>query len=288
MIERPYDGCGKCLLGVRRLSRMKLATSSPERQREDVLTAAASVGGHIIGWADDWEVSGAMDPVTRPKLGPWLRDERGPYDGLVAAAVDRIGRNVVDCLNTGYKMRDEGKLLVTYGHEGPWDLNDTTDENRFTMEAWGAQMELRAIQRRNRSATVKTRAAGRPKGTLVRFPQRPGGDGRSASQAPTARSRASASILASSRRIVDSAGQDRFGTSGSTAVPSRSSRAGGASATHSLTASRDYAPARTAQAVSARSVTRGCRTPADPAGPGPARGVPAESEDHPWTLPDAV
>ncbi|GFE12731.1 hypothetical protein Sgleb_07780 [Streptomyces glebosus] len=32
------------------------------------------------------------------------------------------------------------------------------------MEAWGAQMELRAIQRRNRNATVKTRAAGRPKG----------------------------------------------------------------------------------------------------------------------------
>ncbi|MGW0838774.1 recombinase family protein [Streptomyces sp. NPDC002787] len=77
---------------------MKLATSSPERQREDVLTTAASVGGHIIGWADDWEVSGATDPMTRPKSGPWLRDESGPYDGLVAAAVDRLGRNVVDCL----------------------------------------------------------------------------------------------------------------------------------------------------------------------------------------------
>lgn len=164
MIERPYDGCGKCLVGVRRLSRMKLATSSPQRQWDDVLSAAESVGGHIIGWADDWEVSGATDPMTRPKLGPWLRDENGPYDGLIAAAVDRLGRNVVDCLNTGYKMRDEGKLLVTYGHDGPWDLDDPADENRFTIEAWGAQMELRAIQRRNRSATVKTRAAGRPKG----------------------------------------------------------------------------------------------------------------------------
>ncbi|GFE12750.1 hypothetical protein Sgleb_07970 [Streptomyces glebosus] len=35
MSERSYNRCGKCLLGVRRLSRMKLATSSPERQRED-------------------------------------------------------------------------------------------------------------------------------------------------------------------------------------------------------------------------------------------------------------
>ncbi|MFE5938569.1 recombinase family protein [Streptomyces sp. NPDC056470] len=86
--------------GVRRLSRVKAATTSPERQREDVLAAAASVGGHIIDRADDWEVSGATDPMTRPRLGHWLRDEKGRYDGLVASAVDRLGRNVVDCLNT--------------------------------------------------------------------------------------------------------------------------------------------------------------------------------------------
>lgn len=43
---------------------MKAATSSRERQRDDVLAAASSVGGHIIGWADDWELSGATDPMT--------------------------------------------------------------------------------------------------------------------------------------------------------------------------------------------------------------------------------
>jgi hypothetical protein len=52
---------------VRRLSRVKAATTSPERQREDILTAAKAVGGHIIGWADDWEVSGATDPMSRPQ-----------------------------------------------------------------------------------------------------------------------------------------------------------------------------------------------------------------------------
>ncbi|WP_411089943.1 hypothetical protein [Streptomyces sp. 061-3] len=57
-----------------------------------MLAAAASVDAHIIGWADDWEVSGATGPMTRPKPGPWLRDENGPYDGLVAAAVDRLGQ----------------------------------------------------------------------------------------------------------------------------------------------------------------------------------------------------
>ncbi|MGW9136042.1 hypothetical protein [Streptomyces sp. NPDC055681] len=90
MRERPCDGRGTCLLGVRRLSRVKPATSSPERQREEV--PAASVDAHIIGWADDGEVSGATDPMTRPKLGPWLRDENALHDGPVAAAVDRLGQ----------------------------------------------------------------------------------------------------------------------------------------------------------------------------------------------------
>ncbi|MEV5129109.1 recombinase family protein [[Kitasatospora] papulosa] len=163
MIERAYDGCGRCFVGVRRLSQMSASTSSPERQREDVLAAVRDAGGHVIAWADDWEVSGATDPMTRPKLGPWLRNERGPYNGIAGAAVDRLGRNLVDCLNTGYMMRDTGLILLTYGHDGPWNLDDPNDENRFTMEAWGAQMELRAIQRRNRDATVKARAAGRVK-----------------------------------------------------------------------------------------------------------------------------
>lgn len=99
-IERPYDGCGKYLLGVRRLSRVKAATTSPERQREDVPTAAAasadtSSTGRTTGR------SPAPPTMTRLKLGLWLRDERGKYDGLVAAAADRLGRNVVGCLNTG-------------------------------------------------------------------------------------------------------------------------------------------------------------------------------------------
>ncbi|MGW2108617.1 recombinase family protein [Streptomyces sp. NPDC001948] len=162
--ERPYDGCGLCFVGVRRLSRKSDATWSPARQRANVLSAVSSVGGHIIAWADDWEVSGATNPLDRPQLGPWLRDERGPYDGIAGAAVDRIGRSLVDCLNTGYRMRDEGKLLVTYGHNGPWALNDPNDENQFIVQAWGAQMELRAAQGRNRDETVKAREQGRKRG----------------------------------------------------------------------------------------------------------------------------
>jgi hypothetical protein len=99
VLTTDYDGCGRCLVATRRLSRRSDATSSPQRQADQDLQAAADAGGHIIAWADDLEVSGATNPLTRPGLGPWLRGEMGPYDGIVAASVDRVGRNVRDTLS---------------------------------------------------------------------------------------------------------------------------------------------------------------------------------------------
>lgn len=162
-VERGYDGCGRCLLGVVRLSRKTDKTNSPGEQRRKVLKAVASVGGHVIAWAEDLEVSGATDPLTRPALGPWLRGEMGDYDGLAGAAVDRIGRNQLDVLNTADRNYKAGRLLVTYGHDGPWDLDDPIDEMRLSMEAFGAQAELRAIQKRNRDETERARQAGQVK-----------------------------------------------------------------------------------------------------------------------------
>ncbi|MFD7552080.1 hypothetical protein ACFV0R_12975 [Streptomyces sp. NPDC059578] len=44
--------------------------------------------------------------------------------------------------------------LMTRPKLGPWDLDDPNDESRFTTGAWGAQMELRAMQHRNREESV--------------------------------------------------------------------------------------------------------------------------------------
>jgi DNA invertase Pin-like site-specific DNA recombinase len=163
VITTEYDGCGKCLVGVRRLSRKTDATSSPTRQGGQILDAVADVDGHIIAWADDWEVSGATDPLTRPQLGPWLRGEMGPYDGTAAATVDRIGRNVRDTLNTQDLLTTQGRMIVTSDHAGVWDFTDANQENEWLIKAWGSQMELRAIQKRNRDETLRAREAGQPK-----------------------------------------------------------------------------------------------------------------------------
>ncbi len=158
-----YDGCGRCMVGVRRLSRKTDATSSPERQGQQILAAVADVGGHVIAWADDWEVSGATNPLERKGFGPWLRGEMGPYDGIVSASVDRVGRNVRDTLNTQELLTGQGRLIVTADHAGVWDFGDPNQENEWMIKAWGSQMELRAIQKRNRDETLRARAAGQPR-----------------------------------------------------------------------------------------------------------------------------
>jgi site-specific DNA recombinase len=163
MLTTDYDGCGRCLVGVRRLSRKTDKTSSPQRQGDQILQATGDAGGHVIAWADDWEVSGATDPLTRRGFGPWLRGEMGPYDGIAAASVDRVGRNVRDTLNTQALLTSQERVVVTADHVGVWDFSDPNQENEWLAKAWGSQMELRAIQKRNRDEAVRARNAGEPK-----------------------------------------------------------------------------------------------------------------------------
>lgn len=163
VIATPYDGCGKCMVAVRRLSRKTEKTNSPAKQAVQVAQAVTAFGGHIVGWADDWEVSGATDPLTRPGFGPWLRGEMGPYDGIAGAAVDRIGRNVRDILNTAHANHEAGRVLITADHVGVWDLGDPNQENELVLKAMGAQMEHRSIRTRNRDETRRARDAGQKK-----------------------------------------------------------------------------------------------------------------------------
>lgn len=163
----PFCGCGKCIIGLVRLSSMTETTDSPSKQVSHCRAEAKANGAHIIGWAIDLDVSGATNPFERKGIGPWLKAEKGPYDGLVASAVDRIGRNLLDVLTVGYFMRDNGKLLYTRGHYGPWDLNDPIDEQNFSFQALGAQMEHRATKRRVGESADEMRKNGKKWGRLA-------------------------------------------------------------------------------------------------------------------------
>src|SRR5208337_4034981 len=72
-------------------------------------------------------------------------------------------RNVRDTLNTQALLTGQGRVVVTADHAGVWDFSDPNEENNWIAKAWGSQMELRAIQKRNRDETERARGNGEPR-----------------------------------------------------------------------------------------------------------------------------
>jgi len=66
-----------------------------------------------------------------------------------------VGRNVRDTLNPQTLLTGQDRVIVTADHAGVWDFSDPNQENEWLIKAWGSQMELRAIQKRNRDETVR-------------------------------------------------------------------------------------------------------------------------------------
>ena len=67
MVYAPYMR----VLGRIRLSRMTEESTSAARQREIIEMRAKSNDHEIVGWAEDIDVSGSVDPFDTPQLGPW-------------------------------------------------------------------------------------------------------------------------------------------------------------------------------------------------------------------------
>ncbi|WP_269757228.1 recombinase family protein [Streptomyces sp. CNZ748] len=60
------------VLGVVRLSRVSDETTSPERQRRSIQRWADQEGHVVVGWVEDIDVSGGVEPWKRPEFGKWL------------------------------------------------------------------------------------------------------------------------------------------------------------------------------------------------------------------------
>jgi site-specific DNA recombinase len=101
------------VLGRLRLSRSTEESTSIERQRE-VIQQWADSGGHtVVGWAEDLDVSGAVDPFDTPALGEWLSRRAPDWDVLCAWKLDRLGRDAIRLNKLFGWAIDHGKTVVS-------------------------------------------------------------------------------------------------------------------------------------------------------------------------------
>jgi DNA invertase Pin-like site-specific DNA recombinase len=165
------------VLGARRLSRVKDNSTSFERQGRAIEDVAASVGGRVIGWADDPDVSAAkVAPKDRPELGPWF-DRPTEFDAIAWWRLDRAVRSMRDMAWLAGWARDHKKRLIFA--EGPGggrlelDMTSPMSELILMILAFAAQMEVQAIQERTQGASEYLRSVGRWSGGRIPFGRMP-------------------------------------------------------------------------------------------------------------------
>ncbi|NKY35243.1 recombinase family protein [Nocardia speluncae] len=147
------------VLGRIRLSRATDETTSPERQREIIQQWANTHDAVIVGWAEDLDVSGSVDPFDTPSLGHWLNHRVHEWDTLVAWKLDRLGRNILQLNGLIGWAEKHDKTIVSCNE----NLDFATWQGQMLagIMAGLAQGELEAIKERTGAARRKLVTSGR-------------------------------------------------------------------------------------------------------------------------------
>ncbi|MGW6948964.1 recombinase family protein [Streptomyces xanthophaeus] len=161
------------VLGARRLSRVTDNSTSFDRQGIAIEAVAKSIGGTVVEWADDPDVSAAkVAPEDRPQLGMWLKRPE-EYDAIAWWRLDRAVRSMRDMAWLAGWARDNRKRLIFA--EGPGggrlelDMTSPMSELILMILAFAAQMEVQAIQERTQGASEYLRNVGRWSGGRIPF-----------------------------------------------------------------------------------------------------------------------
>lgn len=148
------------VLGRIRLSRASDESTSVERQRALIESWAANDDHEIVGWAEDIDVSGSVDPFDTPELGKWLSDEKKhEWDALVSWKLDRITRRAIPMGKLFGWLQENDKTLVCTADS----INLSTPMGRLIayVIATIAEGELDAIRERTKASHQKLRELGR-------------------------------------------------------------------------------------------------------------------------------
>lgn len=124
-----------------------------ENQRRTI-SARYAVGK----WFSDDGVSGSVVATQREGLAALLAYVRDG-DVVVVAAIDRLGRNTLDVLNTVESLKEKGASVVSM-REG-FDLSTPAGKLMLTMLAAVAELERENIKARQMAGLERARAEGK-------------------------------------------------------------------------------------------------------------------------------
>lgn len=164
------------VLAAVRLSNLTDETTSPERQKAEILGDQVVASGTLVDWAEDLDISAdKFSPFKRPKLGPWLNDRVGEYDALVFAKADRAIRSMMDMYELSKWAVTHRKVIVFVAGPGggprmQLDFRngplDPITQLIVTIFAFAGEIEVSNVKDRTRGSQMLARGQGRWHGGL--------------------------------------------------------------------------------------------------------------------------
>jgi DNA invertase Pin-like site-specific DNA recombinase len=140
-----------------------------ENQIAALSAVAAARGWQIVETFSDAGISGAKGRKDRPGLDELLRQaQRGRFDVVMAWAIDRIGRSLVDLLNTIEGLKACGVDLYLDQQA----IDTTTPSGKLMLQMTGAfaEFERAMIQARIHAGLRRAVANGRKLGRISPLP----------------------------------------------------------------------------------------------------------------------
>ena len=136
--------------------RVSTEDQSTEAQRHSIAQTH-----NVEHWYDDEATSGATKAAQRPKFSELLKFAR-KGDTLIVAAIDRLGRDTIDLLETVEALTAKGVAVVSM-REG-FDLSSPIGKAMLTMLAAVAELERSNIKARQMAGIARARATGQKLG----------------------------------------------------------------------------------------------------------------------------
>lgn len=148
------------VLGSCRLSHDTDASTSIERQREDITNRIHADRNVLVHVAEDTDVSGAKSPFSRAGLGPWLTDpgKIAKWDTLMVSKLDRLTRSVLDFGDLLEWCKTHKKNVVSL--DGEVNTNTATGWLHVQVVMTFSEYERRQMSERRADASRKIYTSG--------------------------------------------------------------------------------------------------------------------------------
>ncbi|MFD9442176.1 recombinase family protein [Streptomyces sp. NPDC060001] len=161
------------VVGAIRLSKYTDSSTSPEVQTDFIYEAAGAIGGEIVGWANDTDISALKTtPWEREQLRYWL-DNPELWDATIWQRMDRAVRSMADMADLGRYAKEHGKRLIFASGPGggrlELDFSSPMSELIMLILAFAAQLEGQTILERNKGAAAHLQSLGRWAGGIVPY-----------------------------------------------------------------------------------------------------------------------